>query len=109
MPNPQLRIQLVSDRESIDAVRRSAAEGIASEPTEVSNSDQRFGIAELTAIIVVVKTALEVAVLLADAFKAVRGPKTITIKTPKGSVTIQGDGSMPPEAILEKLQAAGVL
>jgi hypothetical protein len=110
MTEASLRIQFVSDRESIDAISEAAAaDSVVTEPHEIPVSDQRFGIAEVAAIIAIVHTSAKIAELLCKAYKALRGQKKITVRTPKGSVTIEGDGSTPVELILKQIEDAGIL
>ncbi|GJH28954.1 hypothetical protein [Caballeronia novacaledonica] len=81
---------------------------VATEPATVPMSDQRFGIVELAAIVAIVKGTAEVGGMLTDAYKKLQGRRKITVKTPKGSVTIDGDGSMSKDAILERIQQADI-
>ena len=110
MTDAGLRIQLVSDRESIEALSQAAvADSVATEAYQAPMSDQRFGIAEAAAIIAIVHTAAQIAELLVKAYKTLRGQKKITVKTPKGSVTIEGDSSTPFKVILKQIREAGIL
>jgi hypothetical protein len=103
------RIQLVSDKESIVALSQAAvADSVLTEPLEIQVSDQRFGIAEAAAIIAIVHTSAEIGALLVKAYKALRGTKKITIRTPKGSLTIEADGSASVEAIRQQIESAGI-
>jgi hypothetical protein len=105
-----LRVQLLSDSESIDAIGKIAAmDSVATEPAELPASDQRFGIAEAAGIIAVIHTSAEIALLLAKAFKLVRGQKKITLRTPRGSVTIEGDATTAEDVILAKIKAAAII
>ncbi len=110
MTKAGLRIQFVSDSESIDALSRVAAAGsVTTEPHDIPVSDQRFGIAEAAAIIAIVHTSAQIAELLVKAYKALRGQRKITVKTPKGSVTIEGDSSITIEAVLKQMENARIL
>ena len=105
-----LRIQLISDGESLNALSKVAAsESIAIESAEIPKSDQRFGLAEAAAIVAVVRTSVQIAELLAKAYKLMRGRKKITIKTPRGTVTIDADSETAADTILAKIQGAGIM
>jgi hypothetical protein len=47
--------------------------------------------------------------LLVVAYDALSGQKKITVKTPQGSVTIEGDGLAQEKVILKKIKEAGIL
>jgi hypothetical protein len=103
------RIQLVSDKESIGALSQAAlADSVSTEPAEIPVSDQPFGLAEAAAIIAIVHTSAEIAALLVKAYKALRGKKKITIKSPKGSLTIEADNSVSAEEIFQQIGKAGI-
>jgi hypothetical protein len=105
-----IRIQLVSDRASIEALSEAAiAESINTQAHEVTVTDQRLGIAEVAAIIAIVRSSAEITQLLARAYQALRSKKKITIKSPKGSVTIEGDASTLREDIDRKLAESDIL
>ncbi|TCW83919.1 hypothetical protein C5O80_12460 [Burkholderia sp. SRS-46] len=109
MASAGIRIQFLSDADSINALSRVAAmRSVATEPVTVPMSDQRFGIVEIAAIIAIVKESAEVVGLLADAYKKLQGCRKITVKTPKGSVTIEGDGSLSTDAIQERVEQADI-
>jgi hypothetical protein len=109
MLRPSFRIQFVSDRESIGALSQvAAADSVATEPFEVPVSDQRFGLAEAAAIVAIVYTSAQIAELLVKAYKQLRGKKKITVKTPKGSVTIESDSSASVDVILKEIENAGI-
>lgn len=110
MSQTGFRIQLISDSESIDALSQAAAaDSVVTEPLEIRGSDQPFGIIEAAAIIAIVHTSVQIAHLLVKTYKELRGQKKITIKTPKGSLTIEGDSSTSFEAILKQIENAGIL
>ena len=104
-----LRVQLVADVDTINAIHQSAGDEMSAEPINIPTNDQKFGVAELAAIIVIAKGIAEIAELLAKAYRTFRGSKTITIKTPKGTVTIEGDASITTETIRAQLEAAAVV
>lgn len=109
MTSSNVRIQLLSDVGGIAALSRAAAtRSIVTEPISLSMSDQRFGIVEAAAIVAIVKGSAEVVELLANAYNKLQDRKKITIKTPKGSVTIEGDNSISPKAIQERIDDADV-
>jgi hypothetical protein len=105
-----LRIQLLSDREGIDALTQAAAaDSVTTETSEVQTSDQRFGVVELAAIIAIVHGTAQIAELLVKAFNSLKSDKTITVKTPKGSLTLEGGPSTSVEKLLEQIEASGIL
>jgi hypothetical protein len=105
-----LRIQIVSEPEVIETLSRAAAAAnIATTLHENRTSDQRFGLVEAAAVIAIVKSVAEVAQLLAKTYKALKGRNKITVKTPKGSVTIEGDAETPFSHIREQIENAGIL
>lgn len=109
MAGLDLRIQFVSEPEVIEALSRAAvAEEVAIHPHEIRSSDQRFGLVEAAAVIAIVKGAAEVAQLLAQTYKALKGHNKVTVKTPKGSVTIEGDGATPFEQIRGQIENADI-
>jgi hypothetical protein len=104
------RVQLISAGEGIDAVRDAAANtSIQTQATELPKSDQRFGLAEVAAVVAIVHASTEIAGMLARAYSALNKPKKITIKTPKGSVTIDGKAGISAAAILSKMQEAEII
>ena len=110
MAKAGFRIQLISDRESINALSQAAAAGgVVTEPHEVPVSDQRFGIAEVAAIAAIIHASAQIAELLVKAYKEQSGQHSITIKTPKGSVTIEGDSSTPVEVVRKMIEDAAIL
>jgi hypothetical protein len=110
MGKQSMRIQIISDRESVESLSQvAAANSVMTEPSELTESDQRFGIAEAAAIIAIVYQAAQIAELLVKTYKALRGRKMVTIKTPKGSVTLEVDSSATVEVILKKIQEAGIM
>lgn len=109
MTSSSVRIQLLSDIEGIDALSRTAStRSIATEPISIPMSDQRFGIVEAAAIVAIVKGSAEVIELLANTYKKLEGRKKITVKTPKGSVTIEGDDTILTGAIQKRLEEADI-
>ena len=110
MANAALRIQLISDGGSIEALRQAAAaQAVATEPVKLQASDQRFGLAEAVAIMAIVHSAAEIAELLVKAFVHLRGTHKITVKTPRGTVTIEGDAKTSADLVLAKIREAGIL
>lgn len=110
MTTKGFRIQIVSDSESINALAQVASDDLlASEPQEIPTSDQRFGIAEAAAIVAIVHTSTQIAELLVKAYKDFRGHRKYTIRTPKGSVTIEGDSTTRAEAIIGQIDEARIL
>jgi len=110
MTNAAFRIQLISDSESIEALREAAAaQAVATEPAKLPVSDQRFGLAEAAAILAVVASAAQIADLLVKAYVHLRGTRKITVKTPRGSVTIEGNASTSADQVLAKIREAGIL
>jgi hypothetical protein len=109
MTSSSVRIQLLSDAEGIDAISdAAAARSIATGPIPIPMSDQRFGIVEAAAIVAIVKGSVEVVELLVNAYKKLEGRKKITIKTPKGSVTIEGDDSISTGTIQKRIEEADI-
>jgi hypothetical protein len=110
MSEAPIRVLLISDRESIHAVSRAAAESsVKTEPHELNMSDQRFGLVDASAIVGIFYSVAKVAELLAKTYKILRGQRKITVKTPKGSVTVEGDATTTVEDIGKIITEAGIL
>jgi hypothetical protein len=105
-----IRVLMISDQETVHAISQAAAEiSVKTEPHELKVSDQRFGLAEAAAIIGIFYTVTKVAELLVKIYKTLHGQRKITVKTPKGSVTIEGDASMTVEDLRKVIEEAGIL
>jgi hypothetical protein len=100
-----LRILLVSDRDSIGALSAAAADaGVETKPHELAPGPHNFGLLEIGAIIVLAKQAVELADLIMTVWKKRQNAGKITITTPKGSVTVDGNSSKTVEDIVEQLK-----
>jgi hypothetical protein len=126
MSHAGLRIQFVSDKEGIDALcQAAAAESLATEgPLDVPPTlDQPLDPETLRQIFIdylpvikdqlpVIKdaasVAASVAALLASSFQLLPGKKKITIKTPLGTTTVEGDSSTSDETLLKVIDKAGI-
>jgi hypothetical protein len=107
---PGMRVQLISDPETIEALSRAAiSDSSVTQPYEIATSDQRLGLVEVAAVVAIVRSSAEVAQLLARAYQALRSKKKITIKSPKGSVTIVGDASIAGADIEKQLSHSHIL
>jgi hypothetical protein len=57
----------------------------------------------------VVPAVTVLAQLLADLWSQLQGPRSVTLKTPKGSLTMDSDASSTTEAILHQIRESGVI
>lgn len=100
-----LRILLVADQDSIGAISAAAADsGMETKPHELAPGPHNFGLLEIGALIVIAKQAVELADLIITAWKKTQNPGKITVTTPKGSVTVEGNSSKTIEDIVEQLK-----
>ncbi|MBI5716375.1 MAG: hypothetical protein HZC37_01655 [Burkholderiales bacterium] len=108
-PTSSSAVQLFTSRATIDLLSQAAAEAsIEVRPVTVTVSDQRLGIAEIAAILALVKTAAEIAKLLIEAYKKAREPQKVIVKTPVSSITLEIDGKVTVEAVVQKLKEVGI-
>jgi hypothetical protein len=100
-----MRILLVSDQDSIGAVSAVASDaGIETKPHKLAPGPHNFGIVEIAAIIVLAKQAAELADLIVTVWKKTQNPGKITVTTPKGSVTVEGNSKKTAEDIVDQLK-----
>jgi hypothetical protein len=108
-PSSALAVQLLASSATIGLLSQAAAEAsIEVRPLTVTTADQRMGIVEIAAILALVKTAVEIANLLIEAYKKAREPQKVIVKTPVSSITLEIDGKLSVEAIVQKLKEAGI-
>lgn len=107
MLEPKLRIQLISDHDMIRRITEAAPPDSVT-PHTLSGSDQRLGIAEVAAIVAVVHSSLEIAKVLVKAFEQANRKTSITVRTPKGSTTIQTDAALSAADVLRVLEEGGI-
>lgn len=109
-PASPFTVQLVASQATVDALSEAAAQAtIEVRPARLSKADQQLAIAELAAILAVVKTGAEIIQLLIEAYKKAREPQRVTVKTPKGSITLEIDETVNAEALADRLKDAGIV
>jgi hypothetical protein len=108
-PAGSFSVQLLASRATIDLLSEAAGEAsIEVRPLTVTTSDQRLGIAEIAAILAVVKTAVEIGKLLIEAWKKAHEPQKVIVKTPVSSITLEIDGKVTIDAVVQRLKEAGI-
>lgn len=102
-----MRFMIVSDGDMASQLQ-SEAQGseVETQAAEVREEDLRFGLAEVAAIIAIAHSSVQVAELLAKAYKQVKKRTKVVIKTARGSVTIEGDKGLSAEDILKEINQA---
>ncbi len=108
MPEPKLRVQLIADGPTIASIMTVAPEGSVA-PHALSGTDQRLGMAEVAAVVAIVQGSLEIAKLIVEAFQHAERKTSITVRTPKGAVTIKADAAVSVPHVLQALEEAGIL
>lgn len=102
-----MRIELKSDTQTIAAIKSAAEAGaMATEDRDVAQDGQNFGLVEIAALIVVAKSAAELAKMLVEVWKTTKHDVAVTIKTPKGEVTVKGASTKTVDEVLAELQPA---
>jgi predicted dehydrogenase len=101
-----IRLLLVSDSECVAALREVAANAqLSPEPHTLPPGSHNFGMVELAALVIIAKSGAELADAIVGVWKKTRHPSKITISTPKGSITVEGDSTKTVEDLLPELRA----
>lgn len=99
------RFQIITESSFVHALEAIAADDkIRTDPHELHDTDQNFGLAEATAVIAFVYSIAELADLIMKVWKATKRSTRVTIKTPKGEITVEGDSYGSTEELILQLK-----
>ncbi len=100
-----LRVQIVADEDFIQSLEQAAKDGaIDVERKPINSTDQKFGLVEIGALIATFTAVAALAEKLVEVWAKTKRPVKVTITTPKGSVTIEGDAGKSVDTLIEKLK-----
>ncbi len=101
-----LRVQIIADEDFIRSFEESAkGEAIDVERQPIDSTDQKFGLLEIGALIVTFKALADLAEKIVDVWAKTKRPIRVTVTTPKGSVTVEGDAGKSVDTVVEELKA----
>jgi len=99
------RFQIITESRFIKELNDIAAQNhVRTEPHELPNTDQNFGLVEATAVIAFVYSVAELAELIVKVWKSTKSSTKVTIKTPKGEITVQGDSYKTTEQLVSEFK-----
>lgn len=100
-----IRVQVIAEKTFIAELKEAGKmDWEKVEDHTLPDTDQHFGIAEAAAIIVVVHSVAKLAETIVKVWKGTKIRSAVTIKTPKGSITIESDDNKIVEDLIEELR-----
>lgn len=99
-----IRVQLISEEAFVDRFESATGDsGLTTERHALAKDGQNFGLVEVAALIVVAKSVAELAKAIVEVWKATKLNAKVTVKTPKGSITVEGDSNRSVDELVAQL------
>ena len=99
------RVQIVADMNFIQSFEEVTQDGVIEvQRKEIDSTDQKFGLVEVGALIATFHAVATLAEKIVDVWAKTRRPIKVTVTTPKGSITVEGDAGKSVDDVIAELK-----
>lgn len=109
MGDVKMKIRLISDPETTAVLAKAAREAkVEAGEAELKSLDNRFGLAEVSAIFAIAQTSVQLGALIYSGWKARQKRTKVILQSPHGSLTIEGSEDLKLDEVIERINQAGL-